>query len=148
MHRVLVVHRCIFCQICLTLNFPSDNLWKREKSWIKVKIYPHQMGLRILRESGSNLDLCLPNFQDKWYNTHGKTWRNGKWSVLISMYYLMFNLTVHVSKFQRRQCIGNFSAQHLNKFVMRSNFAVAVLGIWSSSFLHAPSILRRLLSWS
>ena len=54
----------------------------------------------------------------------------------------MFNLTVHVSKFQRRQCIGNFSAQHLNKFDMCSNFEVAILGIWFSSFLHAPSIFE------
>ena len=39
-------------------------------------------------------------------------------------------------------CIGNFSAQHLNKFDMCSNFEVAILGIWFSSFLHAPSIFE------
>ena len=83
----------------------------------------------------------MPNFQDKWY-TYGKTWRSGN-----DLYWYLCNiwclvLTVHVSKFQRRQCIGNFSAQHLNKFDMCSNFEVAILGIWFSSFLHAPSIFE------
>ena len=49
---------------------------------------------------------------------------------------------MHVSKFQRWECIGNFSAQHLNKFDMCPNFEVAVLDICLSSFLHAPSIFE------